>query len=356
MTSVRAMGFAPPLVSIIIPCRNEARHIGRCLDSVLANDYPRDRLEILVVDGASEDRTRDVVRKYSQSNPFIRLLDNPRRITPVAFNIGIEHAVGEVIMIMSAHATYDRDYVSKCVRYLNEYGADNVGGVMITIPSGKTLVAKAIALALSHPFGAGNSYFRTGSKEPRWADTVFGGCYKREVFEKVGLFNEKLVRSQDMDFNIRLKEAGGKILLVPDIVAHYYPKALLWAFFKHNLSDGVWAILPLKFGSRLFRLRHLVPLVFVSSLLASAALTLVFPFFLWSFLGILLLYSSVGVYFAARIAATEGNIGYLFVMPVVFATRHVGYGLGSLYGLLKVLLSKQFWMRRKSDVVSNASK
>lgn len=345
----------PPLVSIIIPCRNEARRIGPCLDSVLANDYPRDRLEILVVDGASGDGTRDIVRRYSQSNRCIRLLENPKKITPVAFNIGIEHAAGEIIMIMSAHATYDTDYVSKCVRYLDEYDADNVGGIMITVPSDEAFIAKAIALALAHPFGTGNSYFRTGLEEPRWVDTVYGGCYKREVFKKVGLFNEELVRSQDIDFNMRLRKAGGKILLVPDIVAHYYyPKSNLGAFLEKNILDGFWATMPLKFGSEVFALRHLIPLAFASSLLASAALTFLLPFFRWLFLGIVLLYSSVSVYFAVRIAVTEGNIGYLLVMPIAFAARHVGYGLGSLYGLLRVLLSRQFWVRWTRTVVSKS--
>jgi hypothetical protein len=157
-----------------------------------------------------------------------------------------------------------------------------------------------------------------------------------------------------MDFNMRLRKAGGKILLVPDIVAYYYPQSSLSAFFKKNLLDGFWATMPLQFGSRVFGLRHLIPLAFASSLLTLAALTLVFPFFLWPFLGTLLLYSSVSVYFAARVAAKEGNVWYLLLMPAVFATRHVGYGLGSLYGLLRVLHSGQFWIRYKTGIVYNA--
>ncbi|HEC91836.1 MAG TPA: glycosyltransferase family 2 protein, partial [Candidatus Atribacteria bacterium] len=273
-----------PFVSIIIPCRNEEKFIGRCLDSIIAQDYPKDKLEILVIDGMSEDGTREIIKNFqiSNSNFQIKLIDNPKKFTNFAFNIGIKTARGEIIMLMGAHARYERDYISKCVRYLRECNADNVGGIVIALPCKNTIGAKAIALSLSCRFGVGDAYYQTGySGKPRWVDTVFGGCYKREVFDRAGLFNENLIRSQDMEFNLRLKKSGGKILLVPDIVSYYYPKSNLKDFFIHNFEDGIWAIYPLKFVKVRFKLRHYIPFIFVLSLLGMGVFGIFFPFFFW---------------------------------------------------------------------------
>ena len=340
-----------PYVSIIIPCRNEAKFIGKALDSIIANDYPKDRLEVLVVDGMSEDDTKEVIERYTKQYSFIRLFNNSEKITPAALNIGIKHAKGEIIIRMDAHATYEKDYISKCVKYLGEYGADNVGGIMKTIPRNNTFIDKVIVLTLSHRFGVGGSIFRTGSKEPKLVDTVFGGCYKREVFDKIGLFNEDLVRTQDMEFNLRLKRAGGKILLHPEIVSYYYTQSNFNGFSYNNFRNGFWATYPLKFVKHMpVSWRHLVPLVFVSSLIASAALSVFSQIFLWLFLFTLGSYTLTNVYFSIKISAKENDFRYLFVMPLMFASLHIGYGLGSLLGSLKVIMSAQFWKNRFSSL------
>ncbi len=326
-----------PYVSIVIPCRNEEKFIGKCIDSVIVNDYPKDRLEALVVDGMSEDETREIVARYGERYPFIRLLDNPKKITPCAFNMGIKHAKGDIIMIMSAHAAYEKDYISKCVRYLKEYNADNVGGAMITLPTDNTFIGRAVVNVLSHPFGVGGSVFRTGSKGPKWVDTVFGGCYKKEVFGKMGLFNENLESTQDMEFNLRLKRAGGKILLVPEIVSHYYTRSSFKAFCKNNFRNGVWAIYPLKFVRVPLAWRHYIPLVFVLSLMGSIALSFLFPIFLWLLFFIAGSYFLANFYFSCKIAFCKRDFRYLFIMLVVFAAFHIGYGLGSIWGAIKLL-------------------
>lgn len=315
-------------VSVIIPCRNEEKYIERCLDSVIKQDYPKEKMEVLVIDGRSEDRTRKIIDKFKIQNSLgrsgdaefkIKTLDNPQKFTPFGLNIGIKNAQGEIIVRMDAHADYEKDYISKCVKYLKKYNADNVGGIMVTLPRGNTFVAKAIALALSHPFGVGGSVFRKGSKEIKWVDTVFGGCYKKEVFDKIGLFNEKLIRSQDMEFNLRLKKAGGRILLVPEIISYYYPKSNLRDFFIHNIKDGIWAILPLKFVKTPFKIRHYLPLFFILTL----------PLNIW-------LYIPASLYFSIKISIKEKNPKLFFLMPVVFAVRHFGYGFGSVLGALKL--------------------
>ncbi len=305
------------LVSVIIPCRNEEKYIRKCLESIIRQDYPKENLEVLVVDGVSEDKTKEIAKQFN-----VKVIDNPKKFTPFGLNIGIKASQGEIIIRMDSHAGYENDYISKCVKYLQESGADNAGGIIKTLPAKNTLIARAIAKVLSHPFGAGGSYFRIGSKEPRSVDTVFGGCYKREVFNPppagVGLFNEKMIRAQDIEFNKRLIKTGGKILLYPDIVAYYYPQAEFWKFFKHNFIDGFWTIYPLKFKIRFFSLRHLLPLIFILTLPLSIG-----PYILLS------------LFFSFKIALKE-DLRYFFILPFIFFNRHFAYGLGSLWGLMKL--------------------
>ena len=326
------------LVSAIIPCRNEEKFIGKCLDSVIAQDFPKDNFEILVIDGMSDDKTRETINEYVKKYPFIKLLDNPKKFTPFALNIGIKNAKGEVIVRMDAHSVYIKDYISKCIKYLKEYEVDNVGGIWKIMPSEKTLINKAIALVSSSFFGAGNAHYRTGySKGPKFVDTVFLGCYKKETFEKIGLYNENLARSYDMEFNSRLRKAGGKILLFPDIITYYYPKPTLKEFFGHNLLDGIWAIYPLKFGASL-KLRHYVPFIFVLSLIFFLISSFFFKPMIYLFLFIIGLYLFTSLFFSISIAIKEKNFGFVFLLPLAFACRHFGYGLGSLIGFIKLIL------------------
>ncbi len=204
------MSLPVPFVSVIIPCRNEEDAIGPCLDSILQNDYPKDRLQVLVVDGMSSDDTRSALKPYLEQYSFIRLLDNPRRQTPAALNIGIAAAKGDVIMRMDAHYQYPTHYVSRLVHWLQESEADNVGGILQMEPANDSAMARAIAAAVTHPFGIGNAYYRLGVSKPRAVDTVPFGCYRSEVFERIGKFDEELLRNQDLEFNLRLRKRGGR--------------------------------------------------------------------------------------------------------------------------------------------------
>lgn len=339
-----------PCVSAIVLCRNEEKFIGRCLESIIASDYPREKLEILVVDGISEDGTRKIVKKHMKEYPFIRLINNPKRLTPFAFNEGIKNSHGELIMIMSAHATYETSYIRKCVSASQKYDADNVVGAWKILPRGNSFIDKAIVLALSSSFGVGNAKYRTGSnkkKDIEYVDTGAYGCYRKNVFKKVGLFNENLSRGQDMEFNLRLKMAGGKTILVPDAVVYYSARTNYKSFCKHNFRNGVWAIFPFQYSSILpVSFRHLVPLAFVSSFIILGTLSLFFQISFWLFLFIIGLYFLCNIYFSTRIAAKERDLRYLFLMPVIYSSLHISYGLGSLLGLMKVGISKQFWKNR----------
>ena len=324
-------------VSIIIPCRNEEKHIVKCLNSLIENNYPKALIEIFIIDGMSEDNTREIVKEFNKKYPFITLLNNSKKITPIAMNIGIKEARGDIIIRIDAHSTYPSNYIEKLVLWSRESRADNVGGVSITKPGAETVIARAIALALSRPFGVGNSLFRIGIKNLKYVDTVPLGAYRREVFEKIGLFNENLIRSQDLEFNLRLKKVGGKILLVPDIVSYYYARSTLKDFFFHNFEDGVWALYPLKFIKTKFKLRHYITLIFVGSLISTGILSIFFSTFLRAFLLIVLLYLSFSIYFSFKVTKEEKDFRFLFLMPIVFAVRHLSYGLGSLWGLVKLL-------------------
>lgn len=331
-----------PFVSIIIPCRNEEKYIGKCLDSIISQDYSKDKLEVLVIDGMSEDRTKEIIKNYSSKFPFIKILDNPKKFTNFAFNIGIKEAKGEIIMLMGAHASYEKDYISKCLKYLNEYDADNVGGVMKASPREKTLVAKAISFCLSHPFGVGGSQYRKGVNKPSWVNTVFGGCYKREVFEKIGLFNENLLKGQDWEFNLRLRRVGGKILLHPEIVSYYYARSSFNKdFLKFYFGEGFWAVYPARFvGKNFIAFWRLIPFAFVLVLLITGILSFLSSIFKWLFFFIIGIYVLANLLSSAQITKSEKNFRYLFVLPLIFATIHISYALGSMYGFFKLLLPK----------------
>lgn len=326
-----------PFATVVVPCRNEKNHIKDCLESVLAQSYPQDRIEILVVDGQSEDGTRVILDEYQRKYDRVKIISNPARITPAAFNLGIKSARGEAIVIMGAHSAYDRQYVEKCVAALEKYGADNVGGRLIITPRENTLAARAIVLAMSHPFGAGNSYYKTGLNERKWVDTVFGGCYRRDVFNRIGFFNEKLARGQDMDFNARLARAGGKILYIPDIVVRYSIRSNFKDFFMHDLWGGVWVVYLMKFTGKPLRPRHYAPIIAAAAGLALLALGFFNPVYFAILFLAAGLYILLSLYFSIKIAIREKEWQLVFLMPIAFASRHIAYALGSIIGLFKII-------------------
>ncbi len=247
-----------------------------CLDSIIANDYPKDRLEVLVVDGMNEDGTRLVVNDYVLRYEFIRLVDNPKKITPAALNTGIRNAKGKIIMLMGVHATYPANYVSGLVSWLEVSGADCVGEILVTLPGGDSPMAQAIALALAHPFGVGSALFRIGTAKPRWVDTVAFGCYQREVFDRVGLFDEELARNQDDQFNHRLIKRGGRILLIPEIVSYYYARDSLMKLWRMYYQYGYFKPLVVRKIGKVMTAQQLIPTLFILALVGSAAVAPLF--------------------------------------------------------------------------------
>jgi len=308
-----------------------------CLDSIIANDYAKDQLEVLVVDGMSDDGTREIIKEYAGRYSFIKLIDNSKQITPAGLNIGVSSAKGEIIMRMDAHSVYSPNYISGLVASLQKSGADNVGGVWVTHPGKDTTLARAIAIGLSHPFGVGNAYFRVGTTKPRWVDTVPFGAYRRQVFERIGMFDEELVRNQDDEFNHRLIKHGGRILLVPEIVSHYYARDSLWKLWRTSYQYGYFKPLVARKIGKVMTVRQVIPALFVVSLAGSAVLA---P---WSW-AMQMVFGSIVVGYTladvscSMIAALRHGVKCAFGVSIVFPVLHVSYGIGFLKGALDFLL------------------
>jgi glycosyltransferase involved in cell wall biosynthesis len=331
------MASATRFVSVIMPCRNEEKYIAGSLASIAAGDYPPDRLEVLVVDGMSTDGTRKIVAEFAGEHQFIQLLDNPKRITPTALNIGIAQARGDIIIRVDAHSTYPPNYISSLLAWQEKTGADNVGGTWRILPGGDTAMARAIAAGLAHPFGAGNAYYRLGVTSPQWVDTVPFGCYPREVFTRIGTFDEDLVRNQDDEFNMRLRENGGRILLVPDLEVDYYARENLAKVGRMYYQYGYFKPLVARKLGFVLGLRQLIPPLLVFSLAVSFLLSWIFPAL--GALGFLMLLAYVLADAACAWSAGQRLVPAVTAcLTLVFPTLHFSYGWGFLKGLLDFMV------------------
>lgn len=328
------------MISIIIPCRNEEQYIARCLDSIIANDYPKDQIEVLVVDGMSDDGTRAIIDTYAKKYDYITTLDNERKITPSALNIGLRTAKGTTIMRMDVHAIYPENYISGLLGWLAKTRADNVGGICLTCRAKHTVMAEAMAMGMSHWFGVGNSYFRIGTSEPRWVDTVPFGCYRREVFERIGMFDEELARNQDDEFNLRLMKNGGRILLVPDIVSYYYARDSLQKLWRMYYQYGYFKPLVIRKIGGVLTIRQVVPAMFVLSILIPGILAPWLPLAGEVLTAVVLSYAMVNLG-CSTVTALQRGAKYGFVLPVVFLVLHFGYGLGFLRGIVALVVHKR---------------
>lgn len=333
-----------PLLSVVIPCRNEAAFIGACLESLVCNGYPTDRMEILVVDGMSGDGTREIVRSCARNYRFVHLLDNPHEITPCALNIGVNEARGDVIMRVDAHATYEPGYIEYCVAALGRYAVDGTGGIWKVVARTDGILSRAVVAAMTHSFGGAARYRRAAGNEQRLVDLVPFFCCRRETLMRAGQFNERLVRHQDFEYTVRLRRMGAQFMLVPRAVCNYYARSDLKSFCAHSFRDGLWIILATAYTDVLpLSLRHVTPLVFVTALVVGSIAA---PFStlaaqVLAVIGTVYVAGALGA--GAQIAVRERSAGLLVVTPPVFAARHITFGIGSLFGLLRVAVSRELW-------------
>lgn len=323
------------LVSVLIPIRNEVAYIERCLFSVLRQTLPANQIEILVIDGRSTDLTREKVIQLQGVYPQITLLDNPQQTAPYAMNIGLKQAAGDVLVRVDGHCEIAPDYLERCLAVLEQTGAGCVGGRLNNI--GETDMARAIALGMSSPFGVGNALFRY-TQTACEVDTLAFGAYRREVIERVGLFNEALTRNQDDEYNYRVRAAGYKIWLDPRIQANYYTRGSLKTLWKQYYQYGFWKIKVLRQYPRSLQLRHLIPAGFVLSLIATGGLSLVTVWGRFLFCGIVGLYLLADLFFSMRQSRSSWRL--FPALMLIFPTLHLAYGCGFLLALPQFLTLK----------------
>ncbi len=328
-----------PDVTVILPCRNEAKHISACLDSILAQNVGAIELEVIVVDGMSEDGTREAVSAVAASDERVSLLDNSRRIVPTGMNLALRRAHAPVIARMDVHCVYPPDYLASCLTALRESGADNVGGLVRTLPRGQGGAARTVAALSSHPFGVGDARFRTGARAG-YVDTVPFGCYPRETFERYGVFDERLVRNQDYEFNARLRAAGGKVWLDPSIAAEYFNQGTLAGLLRQAFLTGRWNVFTWYLAPYSLRLRHLIPGLFAAALLLGTMLASFVPFILTLLLATAGLYALLAVCSAAQQAVRFRDALLVMTLPPAFFAYHLSYGAGTLLGAAALLLRR----------------
>lgn len=324
-----------PLVSVIMPVYNEEAFITRALGAVLAQDYPPDRLEVLVVDGLSEDQTVPLVEALSAGDGRVRVLSNPQRIQAHALNIGVDAAQGDIIARVDGHTIIAPDYIRRCVDHLLATGADNVGGPLHVI--GVTPLGQAISAAYRSPFGVPSRY--TVSQRAGYVDTLFPGAWPRTVFERIGRFNTAVGANEDYEFNYRTRQAGGRIYMTPDIRLEYYGRQTLGALWRQFFYYGDSKFRTLSRHPTSVRPRHLVAPIFVVVLtggaLSAAIQRRIAP--LWA-----LVVGSYGLatLAASAVAASRSGWRHIIRLPVVFASMHVAWGSGFWYRAMRWLAAR----------------
>lgn len=318
--------------SIIVPLYNEEKYVANCIESLTKQTFPLERMEWIFVDGCSTDKTVEIIETYIAKNEYpIVLLKNEKRKTPFALNLAIERAQGDYIIRLDAHASFNSDYIEKCVYYLEHTDADNVGGVAETTANG--YVGGAIAQMLSTKFGVGGSDFRVGDGN-KYVDTVPFGAFRREVFERVGFFNPKLLRSEDNDMNARIRESGGKIWLADDVRFKYYCRDSVQGILKMATQNGNALFFTLRENPKAMSVRHFVPFAFLASLIALPTLAFFFPI-VWTLFCV-----EIGAYLILDLYYSffKGKLRYAPATLALYPAFHVAYGWGSLLGLFGVAL------------------
>lgn len=318
-----------PLVSILMPCRNEAGFLRVALDSLLAQEGIEGPMEILVAEGQSEDGTRAIAKSYAQRFPNVKLLDNPGRTTPAALKVLLECALGQYLVRADAHCEYPRNYVASLLPYLAEGRADVVGGVWDTVPASDTVDAKIIAACLNSQFGVGMSYRTRCGHRPVEVETVPFGAWRSDHFAHFGPFDEAFTRAQDLEHNVRVRKAGGTILCLPWLKVRYFARDSFGKLGRMAFQYGYWKIpVMLKHRTR-FSVRQFGPVALVIATVPGISVGLAYP----------LAALPVGIYAATNLvvslatASRDRRTYRTLLYAYAFALLHYGYGLGYLRGL-----------------------
>jgi glycosyltransferase involved in cell wall biosynthesis len=323
-----------PLVSVIIPCRNEEKTIHLVLEALFEQSFPLQNMEIVIADGLSTDGTRRAIHAFSEAHPalFVRLVDNPKQIIPTGLNTAIKASKGELIVRMDAHSLPKQDYVQRCYNAHQEGKAENVGGVWKISPQNNGWVARSIAAAAANPFAVGDAHYRFTEKAA-YVDTVPYGSYKRELFKKIGYFDESLLANEDYEFNTRIRQSGGRIWLDPAIQCTYFARATFAALAKQYWGYGFWKAQMLKRYPETLRWRQALPPAFVLGLVVLALVGFIWPIAWPVFAVIVGLYLAVQLVPAIQISLKAGDIHLSIGVVIATLIMHFSWGTALIVGL-----------------------
>ena len=323
-----------PRVSVIIPCRNEEKRIGALLESLYSQSYATNDMEVVIADGMSLDGTRQIIQDFSTSHPdlTIRVVDNVKQIIPAALNVAINAAEGEFIVRMDAHSVPDVEYVKNSVDDLLAGKGDNVGGVWKIQPGNDTWVAKSIVEATSHPLGVGGAKYRY-TTEAEEVDTVPFGAFRKDLINQIGGFDESLLTNEDYEFNVRIRQNGGKIWLNPAIFCNYYARETFGLLAKQYWRYGFWKAKMLKRYPETARPRQILPPLFVLGVVGLIGLSFLSKIFLFGLISILMFYLIVLLFVGTQVAIKKKYLPFVFGMPISIMLMHFVWGSAFWVGL-----------------------
>jgi glycosyltransferase involved in cell wall biosynthesis len=322
-------------VSVIVPCYNEESTIRNLLEAIYTQTYPKSELEVIIADGLSTDNTKAVINAYKVSHPDlnIKVIDNTRRAIPSGLNRAIEASSSSYIVRMDAHSIPNRDYIQKCIEGLDKGLGDNVGGIWEIQPGAPTCLAKTIAIAASHPLGAGDARYRIGGK-PQEVETVPFGSFHRDLIKKIGMFDETLLTNEDYEFNTRIRQLGGKVWLDPSISSIYYARPTIRELAKQYLRYGYWKAQMVKRYPKTLRWRQLVPPLFVLSLFTLLFLSIGWILARWLLAVIVIVYTIIVFAIGIQMSIKHKNLSISIGFLIAIFTIHLSWGSAFLWGML----------------------
>jgi glycosyltransferase involved in cell wall biosynthesis len=322
-----------PEVSLVIIALNEEKSLPKLLQDIQSQTFEHDKIEIILVDGMSEDRTRSIMEDFAQTYDFYDIIcqNNPKIIQASGWNTGIQHSTGKVIIRLDAHARLPEDFIEKCIAYIKQ-GHDICGGKVKNYVPEKTKWSLVVNMAEDSMFGGSIAAFRH-KDEAGYVDTLAFAACKREIFEKIGSFNEKLLRTEDNEMHYRMRKAGYKFYYTPDIMSYRETRPTFKKLLRQKYLNGYWVGLTVKICPKCFSIYHFVPLMFVLGIVGTTICSCMglwqLAAVMWGLYGLFDVVMSV----ASCFAGAEKSI-YCLMLPILFLVLHVGYGLGTLKGIL----------------------
>jgi len=328
--------------SVIVPCYNEETTIEQLLQAIYTQTYPLSELEVIIADGHSSDQTRSVITHFQAGHPTlsIRIIDNDRRVIPSGLNRAIEAAQGQYIIRMDAHSIPEHEYIAKSIESLESGFGDNVGGVWKIQPGESSWIANAIALAASHRLGAGDALYRIGGVAQE-VDTVPFGAFRREFAIQLGMYDETLLTNEDYEFNVRVRQAGGKVWMDPAIQSVYFARSTLKELARQYWRYGYWKAQMLRRYPKTLRWRQLLPPAFILTLVSLALLSIGWYLARWLLAIIVLLYGLVLFLLGIQMSFKHKDISLIIGVPMAIATIHFSWGTALLWGMLAKPLNRE---------------